>query len=46
MLTIVFERALDYRSGLENKNVVGRYQQSQAYLKHAEETLQNIEVCC
>ncbi|KAH8987531.1 hypothetical protein EDB86DRAFT_3082085 [Lactarius hatsudake] len=37
-------RAQDYRSGLEDKNVVGRYQQSQTYLKEAQETLRNIEV--
>lgn len=36
-------RAQDYRSGLEDKNVVGRYQQSHAYLEEAHETLRKIQ---
>jgi len=36
-------RVQDYRSGLEEKNIVGRYQQSHTYLEQAQETLRNIE---
>jgi len=35
--------ARDYRSGLEENNVLGRYQKSHIYLEQAQETLRNIE---
>ena len=45
-MTIVFERARDYQSGLEDKGVIGHYQQSHTYLEQAQKTLRNIEVWC
>jgi hypothetical protein len=41
---IFLKRSKDYRAGLEDKDMIGRYQQAQEYLKKAKETHKAIVV--
>jgi phosphate-selective porin len=39
-----FESSKDFRAGLEDKDMLGRYQQAEEYLKKAKETHKEIMV--
>jgi hypothetical protein len=41
---ISFESSDDFKAGLEDKNVLGRYKQAQEYLRKAKETYEAIMV--